>query len=87
MVRKKGEVKVTPVSGNVVVVAIAVIVLATLYFIFSGGIPDTGIGGPSGLSAENPIQSQSDVGNAVTDVGMDVQDLTSILKDLDDKIA
>jgi len=83
---EKGGVNVTPISGNLVFIGGLLVVLIVIYFVFAGGIPSLPAG-PGGPTGESSIKSEAEVGEAMVDVGSDVQDLTDILKGLDDKIA
>ena len=86
---KKGGVNVTPISGNLVFVGILLVALVVIYYVFTGGMPSlpSGTGGTEGPTGETTIKSEAEVGEAMVDVGSDVQDLSDILKGLDDKIA
>jgi hypothetical protein len=80
----KNNVAVTPVSGNLLVAGTVVIVVALMYFLFTGVSPivDTSSQGVTGS-----LETEADIGEAVTDMGQEIRDLSGMLKNLDDKIA
>jgi hypothetical protein len=81
---KKNNVQVTPVSGNLIVAGAVVIIVALMYFLFTGVSPivDTSQQGVTGS-----LESEADIGEAVTNMGQEIKDLSGMLKGLDDKIA
>ncbi len=85
------KIEITSFLGGIIITILAVIILLSI--ILTVMKPPVTVSdnetNQTGTTPEvvNPIKNETDVGNAVADVGVEIQKITDILSDMDSKIA